>query len=152
MTAFICHSFFISSSLKIMAELKLEIVTPERRVFDETVDSVTVPTATGEVGILPNHAPLISSLKSGILSYSNKGASEKMVVSGGFVEVSTNKVSVLTDVAEKADEIDVEAAKAERDAAQKVLSGSFSGTEEEFETENARLERAQARLSLAAGR
>ncbi len=132
--------------------LNLEIVTPERRVFDETVDSVTVPTATGEVGILPNHAPLISSLKSGILSFANKGASEKMVVSGGFVEVSTNKVSVLTDIAEKADEIDVEAAKVEREAAQKVLSGAFSGTEEEFEAEKERLERAQARISLAAGR
>ncbi len=132
--------------------IKLEIVTPEKKVFDETVDSVTVPTATGEVGILPNHAPLISSLKSGILSFANKGASEKMVVSGGFVEVSTNKVSVLTDIAEKADEIDVEAARAEREAAQKVLSGAFSGTEEEFEVEKERLERAQARISLAAGR
>lgn len=132
--------------------IKLEIVTPEKKVFDETVDSVTVPTATGEVGILPNHSPLISSLKSGILSFANKGTSEKMVVSGGFVEVSTNKVSVLTDIAEKADEIDVEAAKAEREAAQKVLSGTFSGTEEEFEAEKERLERAQARISLAAGR
>lgn len=132
--------------------IKLEIVTPEKKVFDETVDSVTVPTATGEVGILPNHAPLISSLKSGILAYSNKGASEKMVVSGGFVEVSANKVSVLTDVAERAGEIDVEAARVERDDAQKVLGAAFSGTEEEFEAEKERLERAQARLSLAAGR
>ena len=134
-----------------MAELKLEIVTPEKKVFDETVDSVTVPTATGEVGILPNHAPLISSLKSGILSYSNKGTSARLVVSGGFVEVSTNKVSVLTDVAESADEIDVEAARAERDEAQRVLGAAFSGTEEEFEVEKERLERAQARLALAAG-
>ncbi|HVE60098.1 MAG TPA: F0F1 ATP synthase subunit epsilon [Pyrinomonadaceae bacterium] len=132
--------------------IKLEIVTPEKKVFDETVDSVTVPTATGEVGILPNHAPLISSLKPGILSFANKGASEKMVVSGGFVEVSTNKVSVLTDIAEKADEIDVEAAKVEREAAQKVMSGAFSGTEEEFEAEKERLERAQARITLATGR
>jgi F-type H+-transporting ATPase subunit epsilon len=131
--------------------IKLEIVTPEKKVFDETVDSVTVPTSTGEVGILPNHAPLISSLKSGILAYSNKGASEKFIVSGGFVEVSTNKVSVLTDVAERADEIDVEAARAERDAAQQVLGASFSGSQEEFEVEKERLERAQARLSLAAG-
>src|SRR4051812_5193115 len=105
-----------------MAEIKLEIVTPEKKVFDETVDSVNVPTATGEVGILPNHAPLISSLKSGILSFSGKGASERMVVSGGFVEVSANKVSVLTDIAEKADEIDVEAARAEREASEKALS------------------------------
>jgi len=132
--------------------IKLEIVTPEKKVFDEMVDSVTVPTATGEVGILPNHSPLISSLKPGILSFANKGANEKMVVAGGFVEVSSNKVSVLTDIAERSDEIDVEAARAEREAAQKVMSGAFSGTEEEFEVEQERLERAQARISLAGGR
>jgi F-type H+-transporting ATPase subunit epsilon len=136
----------------IIEMIKLEIVTPEKKVFDETVDSVTVPTATGEVGILPNHAPLISALKSGILSFANKGASEKMVVSGGFVEVSANKVSVLTDVAERAGEIDVEAARLELGEAQKALGGTFSGTEEEFEAEKERLERAQARLALSAGR
>ena len=132
--------------------LKLEIVTPAKRVLDETVDSVTVPTATGEVGILPNHAPLISSLKSGILSFANKGTSEKMVVSGGFVEVSTNKVSILTDIAEKAEEINTETARADREASEKALSGTWSGTEEEYEAEKERLERAQARLSLAAGK
>lgn len=131
--------------------LKLEIVTPEKKVFDETVDAVTVPTATGEVGILPNHAPLISSLKPGILSYTNKGANERMVISGGFIEVNSNKVSILADVAEKADEIDAEAARLEREEAEKIL-GSWNGTEEEFETEREKLERAQARLQLASGR
>jgi F-type H+-transporting ATPase subunit epsilon len=132
--------------------IKLEIVTPEKKVFDETVDSVTVPTATGEVGILANHAPLISALRSGILTYSNKGASEKLIISGGFVEVSANKVSILTDVAESADEVDVESARAELGDAQKALSGVFAGTEEEFEAEKERLERAQARLALTSGR
>jgi F-type H+-transporting ATPase subunit epsilon len=131
--------------------LKLEIVTPERRVFDETVDTVTVPTATGEVGILPNHAPLISSLKPGILSYTNQGATERMVISGGFIEVNSNKVSILADVAENSDEIDVEAARIEREAAERVL-GSWSGTQEEFEVEREKLERAQARLQLASVR
>lgn len=134
-----------------MADLKLEIVTPEKKVFDETVDTVTVPTATGEVGILPNHAPLISSLKPGILSYSNQGATERMVISGGFIEVNSNKVSILADIAETPDEIDVEIARVERDAAEKAL-GSWNGTQEEFETENENLERAQARLQLASGR
>lgn len=134
-----------------MADLKLEIVTPEKKVFDETVDTVTVPTATGEVGILPNHAPLISSLKPGILSYSNQGATERMVISGGFIEVNSNKVSILADVAETSDEIDVEIARVERDAAEKVL-GSWNGTQEEFEIEKENLERAQARLQLASGR
>src|SRR5215218_6662248 len=102
--------------------LKLEIVTPEKKVFDETVDSVTVPTASGEAGILPNHAPLISALKPGILSYSNKGTTERLAIAGGFLEVSSDKVAVLTDTAGTADEIDVDAARVEREAAEKSLA------------------------------
>lgn len=132
--------------------LKLEIVTPEKKVFDETVDSVSIPTAKGEIGILNNHAPLISTLKPGILSYSNKGTVDRMMISGGFVEVSNNKVSVLADAAERAGEINVEAARAERDEVEKILGSWSSGSEEEFETEKERLERANARLQLAAGK
>jgi F-type H+-transporting ATPase subunit epsilon len=131
--------------------LNLEIVTPEKKVLSETVDAVTVPTASGEVGILTNHAPLISSLKSGILSYSKGGTVEKMVVAGGFIEVSANNVSVLADTAETASEIDVEAARIERETAEKSL-GAWKGSEEEFEVEKERLEKAQARLQLASGR
>ena len=131
--------------------LNLEIVTPEKKVLTETVDVVTVPTASGEVGILQNHAPLISALKPGILSYSKGGATERMVIAGGFLEVSADNVSVLADTAERADEIDVEAAKAERESVERELS-AWKGTEEELETEKERLEKAQARLLLASGR
>ena len=132
--------------------LKLEIVTPEKKVLDETVDSVTVPTASGEAGILPNHAPLISALKPGILSYSNKGTTERLAVARGFVEVSSNKVSVLTDTAETAGEIDAEAARAEREAAEKALAALATAAIEETEDDRERLEAANARLQLAAGR
>ena len=132
--------------------LKLEIVTPERKVFDETVDSVTVPTASGEAGILPNHAPLISALKPGILSYSNKGNVERLAVAGGFVEVSSNKVSVLTDVAESAAEIDADAARADREAAEKALAAHATAALEDTEADRDRLDAANARLQLAAGR
>ena len=131
--------------------LNLEIVTPEKKVLSETVDAVTVPTASGEVGILTNHAPLISSLKSGILSYSKGGTVEKMVVAGGFIEVSQNNVSILADTAETSGEIDVEAARIERETVEKSL-GAWKGSEEEFEIERERLEKAQARLQLASGR
>lgn len=131
--------------------IRLEIVTPEKKVLDETVDSVTVPTATGEVGILSNHAPLISSLKSGILSYTKGGTTEKMVISGGFVEVSANKASVLANIAETAKEINTELAKQEREAADKIVS-NWNGTEEELEAELEKLERANARLQLASGK
>ena len=132
--------------------LKLEIVTPEKKVFDETVDSVTVPTASGEAGILPNHAPLISALKPGILSYTLKGTTERLAVSGGFVEVSSNSVSVLTDTAEVASEIDAEAARAERDAAEKALAARATAALEDTESDRERLDAANARLSLVTGR
>jgi F-type H+-transporting ATPase subunit epsilon len=132
--------------------LKLEIVTPEKKVFDETVDSVTVPTASGEAGILPNHAPLISALKPGILSYTLKGTTERLAVSGGFVEVSSNSVSVLTDSAEMAAEIDADAARSERDAAEKALAARATAALEDTEGDRDRLDAANARLSLATGR
>lgn len=131
--------------------LNLEIVTPEKSVFSDTVESVSVPTVSGEIGILTNHAPLISALKSGVLSYSRNGATERMVVAGGFVEVSDNKVSILADTAEIAGDIDLDAARAERETIEKNL-GAWKGTEEEFDIERERLERAQARLQLASGR
>lgn len=132
--------------------LKLEIVTPEKKVFDETVDSVTVPTATGEAGILPNHAPLISALKPGILSYTNKGTTEKLAVAGGFVEVSDNQVSVMTDTAESAADVNVEQARGEREAAEKALAALATASIEETEAEREKLEGANARLQLAGGR
>jgi len=132
--------------------LKLEIVTPEKKVLDESVDFVTVPTASGEAGILPNHAPLISALKPGILSYSNKGTTERLAVSGGFVEVSSNIVSVLTDTAETAGEIDADAARAEREAAEKSLATHATAALEETEADRERLDAANARLQLATGK
>lgn len=129
--------------------IKLEIVTPEKKALEEVVDVVTIPTATGEIGILPSHAPLISSVQPGILSYTQGGTTNRLVVSGGFVEVGNNKVSVLTDVAETANEINVEAARLEKGEAERVL-GSWSGSEEDFEIEKEKLGRAEARLQLAA--
>jgi F-type H+-transporting ATPase subunit epsilon len=128
--------------------LNLEIVTPEKRVLNETVDSVTIPAANGEVGILPNHSPLISALKSGVLAYTKGGTTQRLVVSGGFVEVGADKVSVLTDIAETAEEINVDAARTEREQSEKLL-GSWNGSEADFEIEKDRFERAQARLLLA---
>ena len=131
--------------------LNLEIVTPEKKVLSEAVDAVTLPTASGEVGILQNHAPLISSLRSGILSYTRGGATERMVIAGGFVEVSQNNVSILADVAETADEINVENARAERDAAERELN-AWKGPLDDVETERERLETAKARLQLSGAR
>ena len=132
--------------------LKLEIVTPEKRVLDTEVDSVTVTTATGEAGILPNHAALISALKPGILSYSAKGSTDKLAVSGGFVEVSNNSVSVLADTAESAGEIDVAQARSDKDAADKALAAVATASLAETETARDAVEAANARLQLAGSR
>ncbi len=129
--------------------LKLEIVTPEKRVLDAEVESVTVPTASGEAGIFPNHAPLVSALKPGILSYSQKGGAEKLAVSGGFVEVSGNKVSVLADTAETSEEVDVELARTEREAAEKALAAAATSPVEENAPLMQKLESANARITLA---
>ncbi|MEP7213632.1 MAG: F0F1 ATP synthase subunit epsilon [Acidobacteriota bacterium] len=132
--------------------LKLEIVTPEKKVFDADVDSVTVPTATGEAGILPNHASLVSALKPGILFYSNKGTVERLAVSGGFVEVSNNRVSVLTDTAESANEIDLAAVRSEKEAAERELAAQSAAPLEETEAIRERIEAAETRLNLAAAK
>jgi len=132
--------------------LRLEIVTPEKKVLDANVDSVTIPTASGEAGILPNHAPLISALKPGILSYSTKGTIERLAIAGGFVEVSSDKVAILTDTAESGSEIDAESARAEREAAEKALAGQSASALEDTEVERERLEAANARLQLVTGK
>ncbi|MFN6963197.1 MAG: ATP synthase F1 subunit epsilon [Pyrinomonadaceae bacterium] len=132
--------------------LRLEIVTPERKVVDVEADSVTVPTASGEAGILTNHAPLISALKPGVLSYTAGGATERIVITGGFVEVNNNRVTVLADAAELAGEISLDAARLDRENAEKALAAAATAPIEETEELRDQLEAANARLQLAAGK
>lgn len=132
--------------------LKLEIVTPERRVLDTEVEMVTIPTASGEAGILTNHAPLLSELKAGVLSYSLRGNTDRLAIAAGFVEVSGNKVSVLTDAAETPDEINVEAARAELAAAEKDLAAAASDDIDSTAALRERYEAAETRLKVATGK
>jgi F-type H+-transporting ATPase subunit epsilon len=131
--------------------IQLEVVTPERRVLAESVDMVTVPGLGGELGILPGHTPLISQLQTGVLTYVQEGKSHSLHVSGGFVEVREDHVSVLADVAERPEEIDAARAKLSRERLEKQLN-SWSGTEEDFEVARAKLERSVVRLQLASSR
>ena len=132
-----------------MAEkIQLEVVTPERRVLAEPVDMVTVPGLDGELGVLPGHTPLISQLKTGVLTYVQDGKSAQLHVSGGFVEVRDDKVAVLADLAERPEEIDVSSARATRERLEKQLSG-WSGNEEDLETARTELARSEIRLQLA---
>ncbi|MGH9883732.1 MAG: F0F1 ATP synthase subunit epsilon [Pyrinomonadaceae bacterium] len=129
-------------------QLQLDVVTPERRVLAESVDMVTVPGLGGELGILPGHTPLISQLQTGVLSYVKGGNTFQLHVSGGFVEVKDDQVSVLAEVAERPEEIDAARARLAREHVERQLSG-WSGTEEDFEMARAKLERSIVRLQLA---
>ena len=132
-------------------KIQLEVVTPERRVLGEPVDMVTVPGLNGELGVLPGHTPLISQLKTGVLSYLQDGRTTQLLVSGGFVEVRDDHVSVLAEIAERPEEIDVAAARVARDRLEKQLGG-WSGSDEEMESVKTELARSEVRLQLAASR
>jgi F-type H+-transporting ATPase subunit epsilon len=132
-------------------QLQLEVVTPERRVLAEPVEMVTLPGLSGELGILPGHTPLISQLKTGVLSYTKDGRSSQLHVSGGFLEVRDDHVSVLAEIAERPEEIDAARARLAREHVERQLN-SWSGTEEDFEKARVKLERSMVRLQLVTGR
>ena len=131
-------------------KLNLEVVTPERRLLSETVDAVTVPGANGEIGILPGHAGLISLLKAGVLTYTVGASASRLMVSGGFVEVVNDRVSVLAGQAETSEEVNLESAKRDRDQAEKALQQAGSDPVA-FEAAQTNLDRAAARVQLASG-
>ena len=105
-------------------QLKLEVVTPHRTVLVEDVDSVTLPGIEGELGILPEHVPLLTTLDTGIMSYNNNGKTQAIAVHWGYAQVEGNSVRVLAELAETAAEIDLERAKdAENKAKETLVSG-----------------------------
>src|ERR1044072_7140280 len=128
-----------------------EVLRPERRVLAEPVDMVTVPGLGGELGILPGPTPLISQLQTGVLTYGQDGKSFPMDVSGGLGEVRDDHCSVLGESAERRDEIDAARARLSRERLEKQLT-TWTGTEEDFETARAKLERSVVRLQLASAK
>ena len=132
-----------------MAEtLRLEVVTPSRRVLEARATEVRVPGALGELGILPGHTELLTSLGTGLVQYFDDGEGGRLVVQGGFAEVQPDAVTVLASVAESLDEIDVEAAKQELAAAQEQLK---TVSAEDFDTVDAAVRLAEARINAAEG-
>jgi F-type H+-transporting ATPase subunit epsilon len=126
--------------------LKLQVVTPERRIVETDAEEVQLPGSEGYLGILPGHAPLITLLKTGVLSYRQAGAERAMAVSAGFAEISNDRVSVLADTAESAAQIDAPAAERERAAAEKEMETASAETLPGIRD---RFELAQARLSVS---
>src|SRR5437899_215055 len=127
--------------------LHVEVVTAERELYNGEADLVSAPGAEGRLGILPRHAALLTTLAAGELTIKLAGAEEPLFVSGGFLEVSNNSVTVLADTAEHAEEIDQARAEQARRAAQDRLAQAHSDVER-AELQGA-LERAMARLRVA---
>jgi F-type H+-transporting ATPase subunit epsilon len=127
--------------------LHVEVVTAERELYNGEADMVSAPGSEGRLGILPRHAPLLTTLAPGALRITLQGAEEDIFVSGGFLEVSNNGVAVLADAAEHADEIDEARAEEARRRAQERLAEIRSNTER-VDME-AQLQRAINRLRVA---
>jgi F-type H+-transporting ATPase subunit epsilon len=129
-------------------KIQLSIVTPEREVVSIEVDEITAPGWEGEFGVLPNHAPFLALLKHGELDYRIGDDVHSVAVGFGFAEVLPDKVTVLIETAEKAEEIDIDRATAARDKALKTLEGQ-TGRDIDFEKARASLMRAISRLEIA---
>ena len=127
-------------------KIRMEVVTPEGAVFDGYVSAITAPSTLGSLGILYNHAPLMTSLDIGILEYTKEGKKYKMAVFGGFLEVNENHITVLADVAEMSDSIDKARAERALERARKRLA-ERDATIDVVRAETA-VKRALTRLSI----
>jgi len=134
-----------------MAEkIKLEVVTPKGAIISDDVDIVTAPGFAGEFGVLANHAPFLSTIKVGTLRFKKDGTDEELMISGGFCEVSNNKITFLVESAERGTEIDVDRALRAKERAEKRLLQAREHQEKIDRTRaEAALQRALARLKIA---
>ena len=131
------------------SSIAIEIVTPERLVKQTQADSIVVPAVDGELGILPNHAPLLAQLQPGAIRLSHQGEVELFAVSGGFIEVDKNKVSIFAETAEIAHEIDEERAHQAAERAKVQIQAATS--DGDLAIAEANLRRAMVRLHIVEG-
>jgi len=127
-------------------KIRLEVVTPGGAKVDEDVDIVNAPGYGGDFGVLANHAPFLSTIKIGTLTYENGNKRETLMISGGFCEVSNNKITFLVESAEKGSEIDVDRALRAKERAEKRLA------QDAQKIENFNRNRAEAALQRALAR
>jgi F-type H+-transporting ATPase subunit epsilon len=129
-----------------MAPMRLEIITAERQVYADDVDVVVAPGMEGQLGILPHHAPLMTALQPGELMIRKNGEESFLVVTGGFMEVLGNKVTILADAAERSEEIDEARAREAMERARERLERREADIE--LEQAMASFRRAQVRLNV----
>jgi len=129
---------------------QLEIVTPEKMVVRDNAEEAQIPATTGYIGVLPGHAPLITELGAGEISYRSGGQVHRFATAWGFAEVLPDKVTVLAETVERADEINV--ARAKQDLTQAEDSLKQAQSEEEVTKDLGRVKRAEARIEVAEAR
>ena len=130
-------------------KIELEVVTPARHVLDEMVESIEMPGKDGYLGILPGHAPLLTELGVGILTYQKGSETRKLTVVNGYAEVLPDRVIVLAELSERAEEIDVQRAKSAADRAQVELAKAAGSPETDWQNAAAALQRALVRVDAA---
>ncbi|SKA88616.1 F-type H+-transporting ATPase subunit epsilon [Prosthecobacter debontii] len=129
--------------------LKLEIVTPEARIFSDEVDTVVLPGFEGEMGVLPSHAPLVTTLQVGELRYTKGGKTTELAVGEGLVEVTGSTTRVLTDMAIGSDDIDEKAVEEALERAKRALEDLKQGEQQsEVAAVMAMIQRSTAQLHL----
>jgi len=129
-------------------KIPFTVVTPERKLIEENVDELVLPGSEGYLGVLPGHAPLLTSLKVGELTYRTGAKTLSCFIAWGFAEVLPDRVSVLADVGERPEDVDVERARAARERAEKRLKGNAADVD--FERATVALEKALIRMQVAA--
>lgn len=130
-----------------MSTMLLEIVTPERKVFEQEVNMVVVKGAEGELGILPNHIPLVTPLQIGLVRAKNGDQEELVAVNGGFMEVRKDKIVILAESAELPGDIDLERALAAKDRAERRITAKQD--EIDFRRAEIALQKALNRIAVA---
>jgi F-type H+-transporting ATPase subunit epsilon len=131
-----------------MAEtFELEIVTPERMVVKETVEEAQIPAKNGYIGVLPGHAPLITELSIGELTYQSGGRVTRLALAWGFAEVLPTKTTILAESAERAEDVDVPRAQEAKARAEKMLSSNDPNVDQDRALRA--LKRAEVRLQVA---
>ncbi|HEX5418105.1 MAG TPA: F0F1 ATP synthase subunit epsilon [Chloroflexota bacterium] len=132
-----------------MPALRLDVVTAERLVYSDDVASVVAPGSEGELTLLPRHAALMTTLQPGALRVHGPAGDVDLAIGGGFLEVRDNRVLVLADSAERAEEIDIERAHAAEERARRLIAERGTGTTENLVAAEAALRRSQVRLKVA---
>lgn len=133
-----------------MKTIKLKITTPERVVSEMEIEQITLPTEGGQITILPNHVPLLGVIVPGMIEVKSEGEISHVATGGGFLEFHDNEITLLSDTAERADEIDLERAEAARKKAKEMMKDKrMHSDEEQFASVVSGIEKQLARIKVA---